>query len=393
MNKKWMSENRHAEHSDDDDKEISTAASSGRRKKSPERIAKEKQFMILYEELMRPTKALSARQEEYLLADLYSLLRYLNTGWAYRKAERYRKLFPNVDEDVALSIGIEYAHTQLIEDKINNVYYPYALAHYLRIAQNKAIDKYFRTEFGRIYKDKGTGEWTVSETTRKRSTQKQPPYVIYLEDMMTDADGTFHDDRNIAVSCDPFGDVRRPAWQRDTISQRIALAYLKCVLDYDDEPQKALALMYGSILFQIAREIESDDPLVVAAKQSKVLTSTKWAFLKMGDAELSELGDESEDVVTQYYGLRLYWGSFFRRKMREYPVHNSQQKWGDIVYTKNYSRDDTSNWIESIGDSMTIKAAHIVHESRELREYILDSLAPHNRLRIAMEKLRKETCR
>lgn len=259
--------------------------------------------------------------------------------------------------------------------------------------QNKAIDKYFRTEFGRLYRDKETGEWKVSESTRKKTNKKQPPYVIYLEDMMTDADGTFHEDRTIAISCDPFGDMRRPAWQRDAISQRIAIAYLKCVLDYDDEPQKALALMYGSILFQIARELDSDDPLVVAAKKSKVLTSTKWAFLKMGDAELSELGDESEDVVTQYYGLPLYWGPYFRRKMREYPDYSSNQKWGDIVYTQNYSRDDTSNWIESIGNSMTIKAAHMVYESRELREYILDALAPHNRLRVAMEQLREEACK
>ncbi len=376
-----------------EEQDLESADRPGKRKKSPARLSREREFMALYEELLHPTKPRSARQEEYLLADLHCLLRNLNTGWAYRKAERYRALFPNVDEDMALAIGCEYAHSQLIEDHKNKVYYSYALAHYLRIAQNKAIDHYFRAEFGRIHRDPDTGEWNLSEAAGQRKSKKQPPYVISLEDMMTDSEGVLHDDRNLAISCDPFRQMRRPAWQRDAISQRIALAYLKCVLDYDDAPPKALALMYGSILFQIARALDSEDPLAQAAKKSKVLSSPKWAFLKMGDSTLYALGEESQGIVSRYYGIPLRWGIGFTEMMQEYPAHSANQTWGDIVYTQTYTREDTSNWIESIGDSMALRAAHLVYESRELREYVLDTLAPHNRLRAAMEKLRKEVHR
>ena len=133
----------------DEDGPAETWEAAGKGKKQPERIAREQEFSSLYDAYMRPETPLTPYREQCLLDDLYSLLRKLNEDWVHYKAARYRTVFSGVDEDIALGIGCTYAYQQLIQDKAEGIYLEYALAHYLRIAQNKAIDHYFRAEFGR----------------------------------------------------------------------------------------------------------------------------------------------------------------------------------------------------------------------------------------------------
>lgn len=362
-------------------------------KKSPERIEKEKQFIATYDAYMHPIQPLTDTQEGVLLDTLYTLLMQLNTGWAYEKARWYSRFFFGVDASIALSVGCTYAYSQLIQDKANGVYSDHPLTHYLRIAQNKAIDKYFRAEFKRLNPQKKTNQEDQSSDIPQTLPARKQPYIVSLDAMQVDRDGRYLGDRNLDISCDPFGKMRRPRWERDDKSRRLSVIYLKKLMNYPNEPQKPLAVMYGSCIFSLAKTMPGNDPLVQKAKTSKVVASKEWAFLKMGKSTLRQLGNESANIVEKYYRAGLCWGALFMEHMEERTADGNAFVWADIIYTQTYTKEQTSDWMESVSKSSVIKAAREVKNDPDLVEYVMETLGPKNKFRKALEKLRKENGR
>lgn len=378
------------EHSDD---EILHEENTPRQshKKDPSRVQLEREFLQKYNEYMRPEKELTRYKEQFLLEDIFVLLRKLNKRWAELKANRYRQLFSGVDEEIALQIGSSFAYEKIIDDKQKGVYVEHAIAHYLRVAQNKATDLYFRKNFGRLPKSKKNGE-SISPSNDKPIRRKEP-HIVSIEEMGTDSNGEYRGDRIPAFSYNPFENMKRPYWEREERSRRLAILYLRKLMDYDDEPQKPLAVMYGSCLFQLAKVMENEDKLTQIAKGSSALSSKEWAFMKMGLMTLREMGDESEAVVTQYYDAHLSWGGGFLKHMLERTEDGKALKWADIVYTQTYTKDQTSDWIASISKSAILKAAREIVGDTDMVEYVMETLGEKNRFRMAIASKTKEECR
>lgn len=372
-------------YADEDSEETIEAVTEPNGKKSPRRAELESEFLRLYRAYMRPEKPLSHYGEQFLLEDLFELLRKLNKNWTASKAMRYRETFPGVDEEIALQIGCIHAYEKLMEDKQRGVFIEHAVAHYLRVAQNRAIDLYFRKEFGRLPKRKPEADTYPEETIRRKV-----PKTISIESIQTNIDGTSHVDRDIRFSYDPFTDIQWSHREREDKSHRLATVYLQKLMDYPFEPQKPLAVMYGSCLFQLAKVSESEDPLSLAAKASTALSSTEWAFRKMGLSNLKALADISEKAVRQYYGTQLAWGSHFTGHMLQRSDDGLSYLWADIVYTQTYTRAQTSNWMESVSKSSIIKAAKAIMEHPELKEFVLETLSTTNRFRRVLEDISKE---
>ena len=79
--------------------------------------------------------------------------------------------------------------------------------------------------------------------------------------------------------------------------------------------------------------------------------------------------------------------------MLERTADGTRRVWADIVYTKNYTEDNTSNWIESIMKSTQKKCSRKMKDSPDLREYAIETLGAKNKFRKALEKMEKEDCR
>ena len=348
-------------------------------KKSPEYKAKEAAFYEKYEAYIRPKTPLSSYREECLLADLVTLLREINEDWAKNKAARYRSAGLRADVDIPLQEACIGFYNKLLEDKAAGKYVAHALSHYITISRRKAIDNYYRPEFGRY----------VPNSSKVQPTKRESNVELY-EDYNVDSDGTYHDDRNLALSCDPFSCMQRPVWEREDLSRQLAVIYLHKLMDYSGEPQKPLAVMYGSCLYQLAKVSGSEDSLSQKAAKSTTLTSKEWAHEKMGRSTLRLLGDESESIVSDYYDGKLSWGRSFVAYMKELSPDGHGLKWADIVYTQTYTKEQTSDWIESISKSSIIQAARAIAENKKLVEYVTETLGKKNKFRKALEKLVKE---
>lgn len=391
------------DHTNEDDvPEEPAGKGKGKRKTSPERLLREAEFLALYEEYMHPTKQYSAYRIQCQLDDLYLLLYKLNKGWAYSKAKRYKLAgFADADGEVALSIGCAIVYELLKEDRVTGNYCDHPIGHYLQIAQRKAIDHYFRPEFGRLPPKKkpadvksdvepGTEESSADEDTICR---RKVPYTISLDEPVSGSNGRYLGELLSEASVDPIANLQRPRWEREEKSHRLAVLYLRELMDYRFEPQKPLALMYGVILYRLVQEFGGNDKLSMMAKTSTKASSPEWAHLRMGKAKLIQLGAYSERIIQQCYDKSLSWGSSFNQHMLECHPDGKFKRWADIIYTETYTEGQTSNWIESILKSTAIKCARKVYGDSDLREYAIDALGYKNKFRKALEKMEEEECK
>lgn len=362
--------------------------SNNTRSKSAERKRQEAEFLALYNAYMTHSDKLSAFRIQCLQDDLYTLLYQLSRGWAHRKALRYVAAGFNANAEDALVIGCYYAHSKLLEDKAAGRYLDYPVAYYQRLAQNKAIDGYFRAEFGRLSPKKGKGQPDPADVYTEDVHRRKEPYFISIDGMNRDSDGNYHSDRSRELSYDPFADIRRPEQERRELASEIYGIFIRELLNYSQEPQKPLAVMYGNILFQLAK-IRGSDDLSLAARASQKVQSPAWAHARMGNRTLVELGDFSEEVLSRSFRKPMYWGAGFRHHMQQYSsVPNVL--WGDIVYTETYSERQTSDWLESISKTIIQRCAHQVVRDQEKREFVEETFSYRNKFRKALAKIEKE---
>ncbi len=358
-------------------------------KKSPERRRREEEFQALYNAYMNPSEKLSAFRVQCQQDDLFTLLCQLNSGWANRKAASYISAgFTSANGEDALYIGCYYAHSKLLEDKAAGYVIDYPVAYYLRLAQNKTIDDYFRKEFGRLSrkskKQEGTPETAQAEELRRR----KEPYTISIDAMGQDSAGNYHNDRNRELSYDPFARIRRPEQERRKMAGQLSELFLTELMNYTREPQKPLAVMYGNVLFQLAK-FRGKDELSLAAKASTKVFSPTWAHARMGRRNLEELGDSSEQILCRFFSKPMLWGPVFRHYMQQ-PSPVGSGLWADIIYTETYSEDQTSDWIESITKTINQKCARQMAQNQEMLDFVEETFSCRNKFRKALTKLEKE---
>lgn len=359
-------------------------------KKSAERFNREKEFMELYEAYMHPEKPLSAFREQCLLDDLFEVLCKLNWSWTCRKAEKYKSaMFGGVDMEIALSVGCEYAYMLLKQHKAEGYYIEKPVGYYLKAARRKTIDKYFRDEFGRYTVPKNAPDQEEQPDNWEAKGRKKPVEVS-LDSLQTNSDGEYQGDRFAPASWDPFGTMQRVRMERDARSNSLMLMFVRELMEYPNEPQKALALMYGSVLFQLAKESDSDDRYAEEAARSTKVTSASWAHMRMGEQTILELGKDSQRVVQRTCSKSLAWGSGFRTYMQEQPKGSTYKTWAEVVYTNTYTEHETTRWIESILKSTLKKCAVRLMADEEQREYAVELMGYNSKFRKALAKIEKE---
>ena len=360
--------------------------------KHPERVAYEKKFLELYESYMHPQKPISAYRRQCQLEDLYVLLTKINRGWVASKCARYRSAgFHEADRDEATFSGGVDVCLILQKDQQDGNYSAYPVGHYLNITRHKIIDQYFRPKFKRLppRRKEDLGDPQKEKEWEEKVARQKESYPVSLESMTKDDKGAYREDWNRALAVDPFGEMRRPRWESDQKSNQLSVLYLRELMDYPDEPQKPLAVMYGSVLYQLAKEREGSKLADVARKSTK-LTSPPWAHQAMGNYTLEQLGNISEKIVSRAYRYPLVWGQDFRAHMPQPSGYDPDRLWGEIVYTAVYTQDQTSNWIESIFRSSMSKSARKLVADSELREFAEDNLSSKAQIHKAVAKIEKK---
>lgn len=360
--------------------------------KHPERVAYEKKFLELYESYMHPPKPISAYRRQCQLEDLYVLLTKINRGWVASKCARYRSAgFHEADRDEATFSGGVDVCLILQKDQQDGNYSAYPVGHYLNITRHKIIDQYFRPKFKRLppRRKEDLGDPQKEKEWEEKVARQKESYPVSLESMTKDDKGAYREDWNRALAVDPFGEMRRPRWESDQKSNQLSVLYLRELMDYPDEPQKPLAVMYGSVLYQLAKEREGSKLADVARKSTK-LTSPPWAHQAMGNYTLEQLGNISEKIVSRAYRYPLVWGQDFRAHMPQPSGYDPDRLWGEIVYTAVYTQDQTSNWIESIFRSSMSKSARKLVADPELREFAEDNLSSKAQIHKAVAKIEKK---
>ncbi len=353
------------DYTDEDDCQAEpTGSNKGKRQKSAERLLLEKEFVDLYEEYMHPTKEYSERRISWQLDDLCNIFMKLNRGWAYRTAQSYKQSgYTDADGEEALAVSGEYISALLKEDRAAGNYCSYPIAHYLKISHNKTLDHYFRKLKLRN---------TISIDAPISSEDPRP-----IGTVIRDGDG-------------PFPGWGRSRQEKDENANRLKMMFLRELMDYPNDPPKPLALMYGNILFQLYKDYGGNDDLSMMAKNSTKVSSPEWAHQRMGRATLLQLGIYSERIIQKCFSKSLTWGSAFNQHMLERTYDGSRRVWADIVYTKTYTEDNTSNWIESIMKSTIKKCSRKMTDHPDLREYAVETFGAKNQFRKALEKMEKE---
>lgn len=360
--------------------------------KNPERIACEKEFVALYESYMNPMESISAYRRQCQLEDLYELLTKINSGWVANRCARYRNDgFHEADFDEALYSGGYEICLILKQDQMDGKRSDYPVGHYLVIARHKIIDHYFRPKFKRLpsRKKENIGDLQKEKEWQEIIARRRASYPISLEGMTRDDTGAYHEDRNRALAVDPFGETRLPRRESDRKSNQLSVIYLRELMDYPNDPQKPLAVMYGSVLYQLAKEQEGSK-LAEAARKSTKLTSPPWAHQAMGKYTLEQLGNISERIVSQSFGEHLIWGQSFRDHMPLPSKYDPNRLWGKVIYTNAYTEEQTSDWIESIFISSMNKSAHRLVNDPELKEFAENQFSPKAKIRKAVAKIEKK---
>lgn len=350
--------------------------------RDPKWATEEKAFLKLYTEYMKPSSSMSEFQEECLLSDLIAKLRDRSVTWAKYKVARFVSAGLRADEEDCLQELCIVAFHQLVNDKAAGKVRPHPLGSYICSTRKRTIDSYFREKF--ISFDPESGKPIESS----RSEKERPTY--FIDDLNGNGENNFPDDRNPILSTNPFTNEKRSTWERKQLSRKLATIYLSKLMDYSGEPQKPLAVMYGSVLYQLAKVMDESDKLSKEAAKSSTLSSKEWAFKRMGNHTLSELGIESGAIVERYYASNLDWGEAFHNHMLERTEDGKEFVWADIIYTKAYTKAQTSDWIESIRMSSIIKAARVVVHDPEMLEYIQETLSMRNQFRKELSKLKRE---
>lgn len=205
--------------------------------------------------------------------------------------------------------------------------------------------------------------------------------------MPTDADGNDISDQRAEFGTpfeDPFlGTKRTP--KEIALMRKILRMYFQELMDYSDEPSKALAVMYARVLYQM--EPHGDPDGIVRATEAVMRkkgwstdpeskdylfhwhraqdevrnqpagASPAWAWVRMDDMDLELLEDDSEASMQRNFDESLVWGVSMREKLTRVSEKFAPAKWGELIYTERFTKADIQSWSDSVHESTLKKTA------------------------------------
>ena len=141
---------------------------------------------------------------------------------------------------------------------------------------------------------------------------------------------------------------RRERQLRCQAAIQLQIEYCRLMMDYRREPQKALALCYGRVLYQL-EYFEKNYSL------SDFLTEPAVAHARMGQRNLEALALDSETSLSRLLETPLRWSPAYRENLQQKSPYRDQAFWKDLVYVKEFTTVQTSHWVDSIGASVCNK--------------------------------------
>lgn len=212
---------------------------------------------------------------------------------------------------------------------------------------------------------------------REYDKAQQNP-VISLDDLNTDGEGKIRE----FLGQDVFGELEESKLEleRQSVCGQYLYMYVNTLMSYGNDPQKPLALCFAKILYQL-------EALFKALEDPQTSSSITWAWSRMGEKNLLQLGMDSQCSVQTYLNKNLYWKKPFLTKLTEESPYNGVL-WKDLVYTQVFSKKQTSNWVESIHKSVFLQTARKMQADKKLYESVMaiDSPVRHVFLRREKEK-------
>lgn len=208
-----------------------------------------------------------------------------------------------------------------------------------------------------------------------------------FEQMPTDAEGDDISDHRAEFGTpfeDPFlGTKRTP--KEIALMRKILRMYFQDLMDYSEEPSRALAVMYARVLYQL--EPHGDPNGIVRATEAMMRrkgwstdpeskdymfhwhraqdevrnqpagASPAWAWARMENMDLELLEDDSEASMQRNFDESLAWGESMRGMLKEVSAKFAPARWGELIYTKCFTKADVQDWSRSVHESTLKKTA------------------------------------
>lgn len=183
--------------------------------------------------------------------------------------------------------------------------------------------------------------------------------------------------------------------QRQEISRKLMRCYLAVMMDYRYDPHKPIALCFARVLYQLERlfspeeiqragdqaaardgrkrtsEFEKMVDAYRGVQKPATATSLPWAWERMGEKRLAQLVFEAQDSIQTHFDPTLGWSGRYLAGLGKMSTCPGSPLWRDVVYTREFTTGQTSNWAESIHKSVFHGALDAVQADPELMEEIL----------------------
>ena len=185
--------------------------------------------------------------------------------------------------------------------------------------------------------------------------------------------------------------------------------YLDSMLQYNGEPQKVLSLCYARVLFHLQIRYDPYDIEYAAAKkisknagQGKWIdsiqevqkatkaSSVKWARAKMNGKTIHTLIDESQCLLQKNYDPTLVWGEKIRLYLSTPSPYCNGVLWGAICYTDTFSEADTTDWAQSIHNSIADSVCKQICDDPALDKLVMQYDSPIKRRIIKKAEKRRK---
>lgn len=233
--------------------------------------------------------------------------------------------------------------------------------------ENGAPDPDFIRYCKGIYYHKGMDAVRAQNTYRKRFSDKQDRPPISLDATISDSGKSIgdiiEDTQNTPESGISLAEQKR-------VFNSIFVLYCQCLVNAKAEPPRELALYYARIL-----------PHVIGAIPESKMASAKWAFERMKDQTLKELGEKSETEMQELINQTLRWNEKFWYQLENTICLDGGKVYlKDVIYTDVYNSKKIEDWSESMHRAVAKDIANELMKNQQFVESAVEYISDRDKI-------------
>lgn len=160
------------------------------------------------------------------------------------------------------------------------------------------------------------------------------------------------------------------------VFNKLFILYCHSLADADAEPPRELALYYARILPHVLH-IDFGNETIPDSKAA----SAKWAYERIGNETVGNLGKSSENEMKKYISSSLNWCEKFWRQL-ENSIHSSfgEVVLKDIIYTSMYDKKKIEDWSESMHKAVVKTTAKEALKDSKLVESAIEYISDRDKI-------------